>query len=339
MAEAPFFNASPFHAEALPQLDRDGRECRLVVVKATFVILADGKTQLAETQRALRHGDELWGAPEIEDLRFPGDLALHKPGTDVVIAGYAYAPPRTSPRSIDVTVQLGPAAKRLRVHGPRVWKSGFLGVHPSDAEPLTRMAMRWGNSFGGRDDSDPAKPLEEKRNPAGSGVVRNAELLVGLPAPTIEDPSDAVTSAGGRHRPVGIAPIGRTYTPRRDLAGTYDQDWLERRYPARPLDYKPEHENCAPTDQHFDTPWKGGEAIQIDGMSPDGRLQALLPAWRIVVEETHDGETTEFRPHLDTVIVDTEARLLELVWRHAVTLSGGRAASLERIATFAKAVL
>ena len=186
---------------------------------------------------------------------------------------------------------------------------------PSASEPVVRTPLAWSRAYGGLDISDPARPLEEPRNPVGSGVSRHVERLVGLPAPQIEAPDAPVTSAGGRQLPVGCAPLGRNFEPRRRHAGTYDAAWIRSVYPARPKDYREEHEQCASPDLVFQEPLRGGEPVRITGVHAEGPIDLVLPKWLVRIDAQIDGRTQERRPHLDTVVVDSDTMVLELVWR------------------------
>jgi hypothetical protein len=216
---------------------------------------------------------------------------------------------------VDVGIRVAGRTKLLRVHGLRQWRRGLLAVTPSAAAPALRTPLAWSCAYGGLDLSDPERPLEEARNPVGRGVARNIERLVGQPAPQIEAPGAPIRAAGERHAPVGCAPLGRHFEPRRSHAGTYDAAWLRSVYPARPKDYRPEHEHCAAPDLVFAEPLRGGEPVRLQGVHEAGPLAFALPKWLVRVEALVDGRTQERRPHLDTVVVDTDAMVLELVWR------------------------
>lgn len=324
MDEPAFYNHSGHAATLLPILDRDGAEARLVIVKASYAITPvrgdaagqGGSTLLpTEEPREIRLGDEPWGAPEIADLRLPADFGLPKPGTDFILAGHAVPARGVSATRMDVGLRVADRVKVLRVHGPRAWRRALTGVVPGPAGPLERTPLAWSRAYGGADFTDPRRPLEDARNPVGSGIARQAERLVGLPAPQIESPDDPVASAGGSHVPAGCAPLGRHFEPRRRTAGTYDAAWLQGAYPGRPADYRPEHEHCAPPDFVFQEPLRGGEPVRIAGVHADALLDFLLPKWLVRVDATIDGRTQEQRPHLDTVVVDSDAMVVELVWR------------------------
>jgi hypothetical protein len=315
MDEPALYNHSAHRASVLPILDRDGAQARTVIVKATYDIRIGQALQLSEMPRDVRMGDEPWGAPEVADLRLPGDFCIAKPGTDFVVSGHAVASRGVAVPCIDVGIRVADRVKLMRVHGPRTWRSGVLGVTPSASEPAERTPLAWSRAYGGLDLSDPQRPLEEPRNPVGSGVARKPERLVGTPAPQIESPDAPITSAGGRYVPIGCAPLGRHFEPRRKLAGTYDAAWIRSGYPARPSDYRPEHEQCASPDLVFAEPLRGGEPVRLVGVHAEGSLEFVLPKWLVRIDAEIDGRPIERKPHLDTVVVDTDAMLVELVWR------------------------
>ena len=315
MSEPDLYNRSGFVASVLPILDRDGAPCRVVIVKASYAIQVGGLLQLAEQPRDVRLGDELWGPPEVPDLRLPGDFCPAKVGTDFVLSGHAMPPSGQACDRVDVGIRVADRVKLMRVHGPRAWRRSLLGVVPGPSEPMRATPLSWSRAYGGLDLSEPDRPLEEPRNPVGSGVARHTDRLVGTPAPQIEALDEPIGAAGGRFAPVGCAPLGRSFMPRRQTAGTYDAAWVKSGYPARPADYKEEHENCATEALVFREPLRGGEPVRITGVNATGALDFMLPKLRLVVEAEIDGTAIERRPHLDTVVVDSDAMVLELVWR------------------------
>lgn len=315
MDEPVLFNHSDFHAEILPFLDRSGAQSRIVVVKATYAVAMGRPLKVAAEPRVVRHADEPWGAPEIADIRLPGDLCAAKPGTDFVLSGHLIPDPGRRDTVVDVVICVADRTNVLRVHGERQWRPGVLGIVPGASAPLEPTPLAWSLAFGGIDLSDPHRPVEEPRNPVGRGITSRPERLVGTPAPRIEAPGSPIGAAGGRFTPVGCAPLGRNFEPRRKTMGTYDAEWLETVYPARPPDYREEHEHCAPPEFVFRQPLGGGERVTVDGVRPDGTIDFVLPKQRIVVDGLIDGTVVERRPHLDTVVLDTDAMLLELVWR------------------------
>jgi hypothetical protein len=204
---------------------------------------------------------------------------------------------------------------KLRIHGERKWERSLGSVVPGPSAPVAITPLAWSLAYGGIDLTELSRPLEEPRNPVGRGVARDVGSLIGTPAPQIEFPDEPVNSAGAKNVPAGCAALGRNFEPRRGMAGTYGSDYVEKVYPARPDDYQESHENCAAPDLVFRDPLRGGERVTLSGVHASSVLDFLLPKWRILIEANIDGATVAHRPHLDTVLVNTDKMELELVWR------------------------
>ncbi|WP_250475597.1 DUF2169 domain-containing protein [Caballeronia sp. GAFFF1] len=315
MDEPALHNHSDLLANVLPIIDREGADARIVIVKAAYDICPGEELKPSQSPCEVRMGDVMWGPPEIPDIRLPADYGLLKRGTDFVLAGHAMPPLLRAQASAEVVLMVAGRVKRLRVWGPRLWHRAPRGVVPGASLALTATPLAWSRAYGGLDLSDPARPLEEARNPVGSGIARDHAMLVGKPAPQIEALGVPIGVAGGRYEPAGCAPIGRSYAPRRLTMGTYDAGWLKSVYPARPADYREEHENCAPPDLIFDPPLQGGERITAAGVHASAELGFRLPRWRIAIDALIDGALVQRRPALDTVVMDSDALVVEMVWR------------------------
>lgn len=331
----PLERATDATVELFPQLAPSG-EIVVVVVKQRFVRRPSG--ELARTPGAMVNVvDVPWDedAPETSSLRLPSDLCVHKPGTDVLVAGSAMAPGRKPVRQLDVALQAGPIRKAVRVHGPRVWYKGVVGLALSAPEPFETLELRWEHAWGGRDDADPKKPLEEPRNPVGRGVARDPAKLVHQLGPAIEDPAHPVGSRSPA--PAGLAPIGRHFMPRRKYAGTYDDAWRRTRMPLPPADFDARFDQAAPPDQIVQGYLRGGEPITVVNASADGPLAFELPRLAFRVVGRVDRAMVEHPVAMDTLVLLPGERAFEMTWRAVVPVPR-RAERLESIQVHEKRV-
>ncbi|MFT3772975.1 MAG: DUF2169 domain-containing protein [Minicystis sp.] len=302
---------------------KDG-ERLVLVVKATCARVP-GERVLevvpAEERRGIRGQDIPWGDPEKSSIKYPSDLCLTKPGTDVIVVAAAHAPGGKAVPSFDAGVRVGPLEKTIRVFGLRVWAAH--GSSLSAPQPTTGVEVRYDHAWGGLDVSDPEKTVEEPRNPVGMGVARDAATLTHQPAPMIEDPQNLMASARTRPPPAGLGAIGRHWEPRRSFVGTYDAAWLKERAPLLPLDHDDRVNLCASPGLTATPPLLGGEDVALLNLTPGGGTVSFrIPKLRISVTLHAKGRDPEtLVPYLDTVLIDTvrvpESTdvIVELVWR------------------------
>lgn len=137
------------------------------------------------------------------------------------------------------------------------------------------------------------------------------------------DPDEFIRAVKGyEFHPENLGIVGRPWVPRLQLAGTYDQQWIDERWPRLPRDFDFGYWNCAPRDQ------------QIDALPSDSRIElwnladpALTLNGYLAIDLPDD------KPHLyvylsnglclplpmmtDTLIVDTDRMTLTLTHRIA----------------------
>lgn len=275
----------------------------------------------------------------------PSDAWPEKVGCDVLAVGTVH-PSRSGVTVEDVSLRVATGAglfeRTVRVHGPRVWMSGLLGMSPGPAAPLTPTPLAWELAFGGVDAGSP-EALIDLRNPSGMGLSRTPANLAGTPAPRIEDPAAPRSSpfsgyAPGVATPAGLGPIPPTWTPALDHLGTLDEAWRRERAPVAPVDRGARFSSAAPTGSWLPAPLEGDEALELTGVTPAGPLRAKLPRYAPTIAVTIRGQTSTHRPKVDTLLVDADARLVELTWRVSVP-APRRAGMIERIAVSTDASL
>ncbi len=340
MDAPPLKKGTQATVDLIPYLDHpDGAAIAIAVIKEKFAI--DRHNRVLRTGGAeTRLIDVPWDedAPEISSTKYPSDIALQKPGTDVVVVGAAMAPYREPRRELDVLIRVGALEKALRVFGQRLWYRGAIGMTLTAPEPFEAVALKWELAFGGADFTEGKPPIEEPRNPVGRGVVRDTATLVHAPAPQIEDPFDLITGPKSRPRPAGVGPIARHWSPRRELLGTCDEQWLKERVPLLPIDLDRRFFHVAPPELTTREPLRGGERVQVLHMNDQGPLDFVLPEIHFFVGSKRNGQWTEHRSYLDTVLLEPNARALEMTWRAIVRLPR-RAHELDFVQVHEKRVL
>lgn len=341
------------HSCALP----DGTSRLALLAKRTYRF-ARGRVSLAPEQEALftdaehtepeRPGAGAW-------LLHDSDLfGIARPLTDVLVRASACSH-RGPVRRLDTSVEVGRAARRIRVHGDRAIRVSAAGqLSFGEAEPFERLPITWDRAFGGRDlEAEEllarrVRPLLYPRNRAGRGYFFDVERarLDGRPAPNLEDPDDPITperllftdpDAWTEHPAAAGYDAIDVYTfprvtfllpplhapPRRPLReialGAMFEGDLTPRWPAPP---NPRLYSSAPPGLAVQR-LQGGERVVLRHLSPEAETVELrLPDDRpaMFVELPNIG-ARKLEPLLQTVRIDAERSTLALTWVGAIDVA------------------
>lgn len=315
-------NQSPFAAIDLLSITKRAEERLVVCVAGRFDLpRPGGSTRSAprpsEAQAPPPLQDQYWGEPGSSSLRYEGQTAYERPGTDVLVSGRAFAPRGSRATHAMISVRVGGLRRSAVAIGDRVWRREATGLVPSEPVPFESIPLLYERSFGGavppRDDGGPR--AFEARNPVGVGFYTDEFEAEGKPLPNFEDESALIRDFTDRPAPVGFGPIARSWQPRLAYAGTYDERWLERRAPLFPDDFDERFFQAAPPDAVV-TPWlKGGEPVVLEGLSPDGSIAFALPEHRLVAEAVFRDRTDRRSLVLDAVHIEVDERRVMLLWR------------------------
>jgi hypothetical protein len=313
-----FVNATTLAAGWTMGFDRDGRELVIVAIKATFTIPPDGEEpELTDAQTPLTEADVFTGEPGLSAALYETDYAQRKPLCDVLVNGSAYAPSEKVARQVQVGVRVGSIAKTFNVVGDRNWRTGVFGIRASEPTPFGVMPISYDNAFGGVDASggDPTNVKTFLANPVGRGYADREAHIDGMPLPNTEEVGVSVVAPNGSYRPMALGPIGRSWPPRVEYAGTYDKNWLDEQAPFWPDDFDYRYFQAAPPDQQMAYP-RGGEEVVLKNLTPDGyvtfRLPVVsMPVWFI----PHQGKDTRLDGVIDTIVIEPDLGRFSITWR------------------------
>lgn len=327
-------NRTPFPALAFRQYNLEGDLAGIVVARGTFKLTDGGPLLIAEEQYPLVMSDAYEGDPHQTPQLACTDLAPFKPGTDVTFLGAAFPPGGEATSSWTCGLTLGPVGKRLRVHGPRVWRAhtrktwkGLLDRTKEDAldhweltkgEPIEYLPLDWRLAFGGQEANEGGKPLV--RNPIGIGLVDQASNLdrSEWPAPQIEDEALPILAVDDQPVPAGLGPLSPFWKDRAERAGTYDDAWLKQRHPLLPRDFDYRFWQAAHPDLVAE-PWlQGDEEFELENLLPRREmLKGRLPGIGLYVEIDQRPGPSEGWMVLDGVHFDMRPGIgrVFLTWR------------------------
>lgn len=311
-----FKNSTPFKGAIFLLPDPDGIDCLFTVVRATFTL--GDKVAPADAQLPVAVEQEFYGEPDQSSIKLPSDVSLMKPGTDVMLIGQAYAPGGRPTTWMDVALAVGPVGKTVRVFGNRQWRTSTKEItySISPPEPFDVMPLVWERAFGGVDRS--LKPMRgEPRNLVGTGYRASEihESITGVRLPNLEDPATPITAWNQTPQPVCFAPICAHWEPRRSYAGTYDEEWQKHRAPYLPKDFDPRFLQLAPPGLIAPGYLKGGEPVELRGITSSGMVRFRLPSVVLRVTYRLDGSPQDRPAHLDTVVIEPDLSRFTLIWR------------------------
>jgi hypothetical protein len=259
---------------------------------------------------------EYFGKADQSSLRYDSDLLARKPRTEVLVDAHAYAPAGLPASVVPVSLRAGALHKELRVYGDRLYRDD--GSSLTAPRPFEKRAIRYEWAFGGFDQTDPdeSRHRMDGRNPIGKGFATRPAHLANRPAPAIEYPTGDVRTVG----PAGFGPVDPAWSPRRELAGTYDQRWEATRKPLLPDDYDERFALAAPSDQQSPTHLRGGERFELQNMTADGVLRFELPRIELTFATQFGSRREAHEGQLVTVTVEPDVSRVLLVWQTALAV-------------------
>jgi len=264
--------------------------------------------------------------------RYPNDFVHYKPKADLLLVGRCYPPGGEPVDRCRVVFRIGEREKALEVFGSREWQPGLINDSPGEAKPFDVMELRYERAFGGSG---------YEKNPVGKGAALDTSDAGKKirPLPNVEDPTSLIRSPTSKPEPAGFGPIGALWQQRTSKLGTYDEQWLKTRWPWFAEDFDYEYFNVAPSDLQLEEYLRGDEKLNVENMHPQhSQYECRLPGVRArcFVLRRADGksngeEFSETPLKLDTLWVDMEAEIVELVWRGVVEVVSPEFSEVRRV--------
>jgi len=314
-----FRNYTPFVPLTFESLDVNQNPFQVVILRGSFTIIPNAPLKPSPDQQPLVTTDKFYGEPNTSSVRFESDLAPYKPNSDIIINAHAHAPEgKASPQWL-VSVQVGTLHKRLLITGARYWNYHFMrGWNISAPEPCTQVPIQYEYAYGGQWQHEQQTGVYE-HNPLGKGYVnlKYWDKSQPIPAPCVMSPDDPVTELGKNYKPEGLSALTKSWLPRRQYGGTYDEQWLNQRHPKLPQEFNYAYYNCAHPDLIYAGYLHGDESVVLTQLHPQHQtLRFTLPGYRIgLLLRYLNGSMAFAQVVLDTLHVEVPTQRAYLVWR------------------------
>jgi len=312
-------NRTPYPAERTWVRDKEGKHHWIVVVKGTYSIGQSGELSLSDEPVLPLHAAEYIGDDGESSLRYDADLIAMKPGTDIYLNATAYSPSNRPVTELKAGFRLANIEKILLVIGDRFWEHSMSGF-PTPSKPRTfeNMPITYERAFGGIDlqHENPSKHCFDPHNPIGTGFATHPDHLLGKSVANLELPG----IKPGNGRPAGLGAVASYWSPRLELAGTYDEKWVAQRKPLLPNDYDDTSLHCAPSDQQIPGYLKGGAVAELININESGNLRFMLPEISFLFKTYFGSQEKVHSGELVSVIIEPDESRLILVWQSSLSV-------------------
>ncbi|MCA9631193.1 MAG: DUF2169 domain-containing protein [Myxococcales bacterium] len=274
---------------------------------------------LGNEEPELRTEKELWGLVGEEFANTVLDTGMPKQVGEFLLQAVAH--PQGSASACRVRAKLGAAERTLYVSGDRYWKDG----KATEAKPFEEMPISWENAYGGEGFD---------KNPLGKGFAPRGQEHHFRPLPNIENPEQLLRSPTKHPEPVGFLPVPMENPERLGKLGTFDERWLQTRFPGFAADMDWSYFNAAQPAQRIDGYWSGDEAYELENLVPGASLvEGRLPGAtaRCFIQRRGQDALEELRTRLDTVFFIPHRERGILIYRAAVAVTEDDASDIERM--------
>lgn len=307
-------NSTAFSANYTRYKPLPDREYLLVLVAGSFYRSKAG-WHICHSQMAPPLVDEYCDSAGRSSIRFPGQIGVGKPGTDIIVNGAAHSPDGKPKSQLQAAVAVNGLTSNVMVFGNRVWN----GKRISAPEPFSRMPLKWEQAFGGTyvDPENGHKYIHES-NPLGKGwTPPNIKPSDNSPLPNVEWPNQLINQWSSSPLPAGFCALSPNHPLRVQYAGTYDEEWQKQRAPFLPRDFDPRFYHSANPALRSPKYLRGGESVRLVNLNPVGEIHFELPmaepTGRVITDSVRQDYILAF--NLETVVIETEQLVVRLFWK------------------------
>jgi hypothetical protein len=294
--ENPFAPLSILDATCRPVLGKDGENRKVFSVLSKYIYPLFSPTPIPAL-----NGQAI-------GLLSP-DMCAWKPGSQITLAGTAYAPFGNMIREFQIEIAAGKSRHCIQVSGPRkIQRKGF-GFSFTDPTPISSLILGIGYSFGGE-----SLGFNYPPNPIGQGfhLHRNPLDIHGKPLPCLEHPSQLL-----RPEHIGIRDCKQWATlPTPAHCGFLPAQFHPRSLWSTQARPDPRWHYTAPQELCFSKCLPPGTVISIRNCHPTlPLLQTQLPTHPPLVWFQLEGSAQARVMEIQDVHIDLTISRITVLWR------------------------
>ncbi|WP_119394124.1 DUF2169 family type VI secretion system accessory protein [Salinibius halmophilus] len=312
-------NHTDFTAAAFPGWSLTGQQVMTLVVKASYKWDDEGKLSVVP-EPELVLADEYQEDDANQPVVKASEIAVSKQGFELLISGKAH-PPGPAKGLIVQAALLDQEKtelwqKKLAVFGERKWVSGLMGRSISEPQLIKDpVPLSYALAYGGQYQDRKKRLIQFEQNPAGLGFNPDDEQL-----PAIEQ-KPLIKSRRDQRAPAGFGPIAPMWAPRQEAFAKLDSDAAQAGECPYPAGIEQDMFNCAPLDQRFTELPKTASYVRLQHMSADQPMMDIeFPSLQLTaaVQSISDAKPKPLNLQCDTMMLDSEEKTLNLLWRASV---------------------
>jgi len=290
------------------------KERSVLIVQGVFRF-EEGKpyaTYVESDQVDIFMEDEFHDKPNESSLKMESNLVPFKRKTDVVINAVARSPDEIPLSQWNVGVEIkDKLSYGFVVRGESYWQKNKLGRkwHLTVPEKITELPVRYEYAYGGISQDKNTDEVVFQYNPVGCGfytpevLSENNRLQAHQIGDVAEFMQEDISSEMQVH---GFGAVSKAWSPRRQMAGTFDASWQQERQPKMPEDYNLAYWNGAHGRLQVYPFLLGNETIRLMGLRHNpGPWELPLASGSVSITLHYEEIGSETVPlKLDTVYLD-----------------------------------
>ena len=302
-------NYTPFAGMAWESWDANGQTFVTSLLRLKFKLVkgeevGEWKMQLLPLQGELFGADEFYDKERMGSVKYESDYVPFKPCADLVVNGTAIYPNGEEGTTWSCGVALYDKSMeklcglRLRVNAKKEY-----GVR----KPIKEVPIRYELTRGGilsqkEDEEGKLVPKRVDRyNPKGCGKYKYKE--------SDESCEEQIFYADGLSlkAPPGFGFIHRSWKSRLDLAGTYDQAWIDNQHPLPPHDFNYLHHQGAHPELMLKDYIEVGSRVELENLTKEeSKIWFIIPEYKLLSRIKTQTDSKIEVLMLDTLIVDLD---------------------------------